>query len=145
MRRGPKSKPRETKIADGSFRKVQDGGRIDTAAAKGRPLVPIWAEQPELELYKMIVEDLPASVLGRMDGAQIEELLTCHRQLRVLRPLWFADPGDRSLKQAYLDTQKQFMRLASEFGLSPAARAGMRTPEGSAEESPMFHLVSKFG
>ena len=145
MKPGKRPKPRETKIAEGSFRRVQDGGRVDTEAAKGKPLVPMWAEQAELELYQMILEDLPSSVLGRMDGAQIEELLACHRQLRVLRPLWFADPGDRSLKQTYLDTQKQFMRLAAEFGLSPASRAGMRTPEGSAEESPMFQLVSKLG
>ena len=98
-----------------------------------------------MDLWLLITEDLPSVVLGRLDQVHLEELMVCHKQLRALRPKWMAAPEDKMLRCQYLDVQKQLMRLGDMFGMSPGSRAQMTMPDTSSEESPMLHLVSKFG
>ena len=89
------------------------------------------------------MNDLPAAVVGRIDTHQLVELCTMSAVMRKLRPGFLANPDDKIQRCQYIAVQTQFHRLASEFGMTPASRAGMKVPEDPDADDPMGDIIGR--
>ena len=100
----------------------------------------------EAMLWDRIVSDSPESLLGRLDEGLLQEFVTTQNALDHLRPLFLSDPSEKTIRVSYVSLQQQWLRLASEIGLTPASRSRLKVPQSDpAEPSEFAQLLSRMG
>jgi P27 family predicted phage terminase small subunit len=132
MQRGPKTKPRNVKVVEGSFRKDRDNPEQPTPKIAAPP-VPRFLRGKERGIFRRIARllagmrvvskaDTDALVLYAVSRARWEKLAAEMRQ----EPDVIETPnGVKRINpklQAMDKCQEQCYRLLAEFGLTPSAR-----------------------
>jgi P27 family predicted phage terminase small subunit len=149
-RRGPKPKPVDLHRLEGTYQRVRHDKRAVEPAAPGdlaeiQP--PAWLTERQREIWGDVVKRAPKGILKAIDRelvAAYVELVDRHQraaegQARIDsgEGLPLLVRGTSGLAPSpYLRIMDQatllMVRLSSEFGFSPAARAGLGQPEGAS-------------
>ena len=127
-RRGPKAKPTELRVADGTYRSDRHG---EVVAKPGRPDRPKWVEGAAAAEWDRVAGELTAmGLLAEVDQTVLGMCCLAFAD-------WLVARGEGAVMRMER-AAAQWLRLARELGLTPSARCGMhklgnQKPSGQVE------------
>lgn len=148
---GRPRKPTAKHKAEGTFKPSRHGGRADEVSCGGPIGSPTSGVKGEgLAVWRSIVDCLPENTLQALDESALESLCRWLIQWRrCMASLEQLEPTDEiypKLIRAADAAHKNFMILASRFGLTPADRAKLKVGGGedSKEEDNPFAILRAY-
>lgn len=117
---GRPPKPKSLHVLEGTFREDRHGSREDVLAG-GRLVKPEWLSDAAGELWGIVVGRFPEGALSDVDGPALAMLCSSYDRWRH----YATADGIDEYKAATMAAMfaKQFVSLASRFGMTPADRA----------------------
>ena len=133
-RSGPKAKPTELKILDGTFRKSRDGAPEGRPDLSGEIIPPELRSPAALDMWETQVQRLidsevikPTDVPMALSMCQLWGLYCeCYEAARM-------NPIDKDTRIAVCSYWTKFEQVAARFGMNPSDRSRLRLdkpPEG---------------
>ena len=154
--RGRPRKPVERKILDGTFRQDRDGPA--PAGPLGEPAKPPFLSPIAADLWDLVVPGLVAQgVAGERDTPALVSMCEWWSLYRVnmdrlyqtaggqARKVPLAGKPARALQIGAAEASRQFQALAARFGLTPADRARLKTPEQPPAADPFEEFLHAGG
>lgn len=92
-------------------------------------------------VWETVANRLPEGCLGEIDTASMTEMVAVYGFLQDAKSQLADDPTDKDARIAYSTYFDRWMKLATEFGMTPVARAKLAAPK-SQGDSPLKSLTS---
>lgn len=152
MPRPPKSAAAHK--AQGTLRKHRHEDRGDSAPAAGKPQMPAWVrtDKEAARLWRRILKTTNPDAIGEIDSEKLATLCRWWSHWRradeELQQAWDEDkmfsPRVEKCLRGARQTWEQFLRLSSEFGMSPMDRAKIKgTPMSADAKKPKNPLIAR--
>lgn len=156
--RGPKAKPREMKIAAGTYR--ADRGPANPATPeKGIPETPHQLRGKHKEAWETFALQLDdAGVLSKLDGPAVELLSNTYvlyieaaQKVAELGPVWM-QKGDGGIPECTVNPYYKIMadehvrlrQILSEFGMTPSSRSRIeKVPAAGEKKKTPFERLAE--
>ena len=138
---GHNRKPTSVLKREGGFRRCRHGDRSDINYDPTELKPPRGLGRDGAWLWRLVVDATPRGVLTTVDTPQLFALCKWWGRWRRLDRK--SDLNAFQLRQM-LQSWKQFSQLATQFGLSPSARAGLKVPTQTPDplEDPFLKLMA---
>lgn len=152
-KRGPAKKPTTLKILQGNPGKRP----LNLNEPKPKPImppIPKWLDTAAKKEWKRIAEELKTmGLLTYIDGAALAGYCKCFSMVQAAnaeikeRGTTYTTPTGFLRDNPAIDRMRQYLTLMrqylSEFGLSPASRAGLEIKPIDAEDDPMEQIANR--
>ena len=101
-------------------------------------VVPASLGDDEKQVWRQLVEMIPADLLRSIDYIQLRILSESVVHIEKLAQVMRSDPDDHKASTRYLQFGQHITRLSAQFGLSPADRSRLKfeppNPDDDASE-----------
>ena len=125
---GRKRKPTAAFKLYGGYREDRHGKRMDGKLRPGKPQRPIGMSADARKVWDMVLKTLPADAQSELDGPMLAGVAQWFAVYwNVTRKMVKAKEVDSELIQVAARAWKCFCEGATQFGMSPTARAKIQT------------------
>ena len=131
---GRKRKPVAVHLAQGTFQNVRHGQALELT---GKPIKPKTLKAKGSKVWDLVIKELPADLISGLDAVSLEELCRLIDVRESLQNKLRRTPTDEKLIRLILVTGEKMIKLSTEFGMTPSARAGMTRPTKQAKADPL--------
>lgn len=107
---------------------------IDFLEFDGGPRLPAGASAAVAKKWRLLIDQLPARSLRRIDGHQLRLLSEHLTAFDILTEHLETNKGDYPTHRSTLQIVDRIARLSALFGLSPADRARLRHHEANGPD-----------
>jgi len=142
MAGGRPRKLTEAHKAAGSYREDRHGGGLDALIGSSLPRKPQGLDGDASEFWDLVVSALPSEAMSVLDTALLYQLARWHSVWLWNDEVLRMDPSDRDAMKAALSASQQCFRIASQFGLTPADRAKIKSGDRKADDDPLMLLAN---
>ena len=141
-RSGRHRKPTIQLMREGTYTESRHGGRVDVVYPAGDPKPLRGLGVDGRWLWQVVVTETPRGILADVDAAQLFALCRWWSHWRRLDRKLTVDRSSADIRAAGF-VWSQFTALASQFGLSPTARAGLKAnPQAPPVMDPLAAMIA---
>ena len=134
MAKGRKPKPTVLHVLEGTLKPERHAGRTDQRAT-GTPDKPTDLDAEANALWGMIQGEL-GTLTKRPAGPALAQFCRLWSRLRQAEQLFDIDILEVRSRDLYLKLLAQWHKMASDFGLTPAARCKLTIPAKDEQDTP---------
>lgn len=91
--------------------------------------------------FDLLLKRLPAEALREIDSYLLAEMSTLLVGLEYLKNSWLADPADKEVRTAYMQSLEKLMQLSAKYGLTPADRKRIKLVEAQPAEDDLKEFM----
>lgn len=118
----------------GTYRPDRHDSRLSSVAG-GKPICPRHLTGEAKKHWQAVVPPLAAAgVVEKLDTSALTAMCELWLVYRVAHAMWCADPKNKNARIAMIESHRAWSATAQQFGLTPAARARLKTPAAEAKD-----------
>jgi phage terminase small subunit len=137
-----KRTPTKLRLLNGTARPHRHANRLDTLAAKGKPVRRDDFTADEAQIWDWVIAKYAGTqVLEEIDTPALIQCCELYGMYRQVAALAKADPIDKEMRCAVIGYFAAFSKVAANFGMTPHDRANIK----GLDVAPADELEEKYG